>query len=342
MRTELQIGNALGAGHFGTVYAAVDRVHGDVAVKKLKNPGGLIGADWAAMKQRLLKEAQLLKAAQHPHVVGVINLVEDEAEDALLLVMDLCHGGSLQASFDAGPMTLARVRDAATEVALGLQALHAREMIHRDIKPANILLDGAGRARLGDFGLVTDHLVLGYASQVGYADHIAYEVWRGSGTSVKSDIWALGMTLYRLLHGADWYATMPDPRDLIKQGGFADGLKWLPHVPKRWRKVLKTMMHDDPTQRYQSATQVIDALAGLPVQPDWKCAWTPDETVWHAVEAGRELHVKWSTKARENWWAAESRPLAKGNKRTLAHSDGVCSRANAESGLKRFFNARSG
>ena len=90
-------------------------------------------------------------------------------------------------------MIFPAVRKAGTEVLMGLAALHARQMLHRDIKPGNILIDTAGVALIGDFGLVTDDLLLGYGSQAGYGDHIAYEVWQGKGTSAKSDIWALGI-----------------------------------------------------------------------------------------------------------------------------------------------------
>ena len=85
--------------------------------------------------------------------------------------------------------------------------------------------------------------MFGYASHAGYSDHLAYELWHGVGTSVRSDIWALGMTLYRLIYGADWYARAVKPRFIIKEGGFADKLTWLPHVPKRWRTVIRKMLH---------------------------------------------------------------------------------------------------
>jgi serine/threonine protein kinase len=83
-------------------------------------------------------------------------------------------------------MALPGVKRTAKQVLHGLGALHHRGMIHRDIKPANILIDAQGVAQLGDFGLVTDDLVLGYGSQAGYSDHIAYEVWHGAGTSAKT------------------------------------------------------------------------------------------------------------------------------------------------------------
>jgi serine/threonine-protein kinase len=255
-KSNLQLGVRIGGGFFGDVHAGQDEVHGNVAVKVLRQQRGESAADWQNRKDGLLREAQYLSQAQHANVVRVHGLLESETDDSILMVMAHCAGGSLQAPFDAGPMILSEVRRVSTDVCLGLSALHARGMIHRDIKPGNILLTADNVAQLGDFGLVTDNLLLGYGSQAGYSDHIAIEVWNGSGTSVKSDIWALGMTIYRLLHGCQWYSELPaDPRDVIREGGFAASLPWLPHIPGRWRRTVRKMMHDSTDHRYQSAAR---------------------------------------------------------------------------------------
>lgn len=223
--------------------------------------------------------------ATHDHVVRVYHVDEAEDGQSVVICMAYCPGGSLQGPYETGPLTIANVRKLATDVLLGLQTLHLRDMIHRDIKPANILIDGRGNALLGDFGLVTDELILGYAAQADYiyTDHVAYEVWNAVGTSVKSDIWALGATLYRLLHGKQWYDEAPRPEDLIAHGGYADGLRWLPHVPKRWRRVIRQMMEDDTTKRYQSAEQALSAVASLPVAPVWHAELHPDKVRWTQV-----------------------------------------------------------
>ena len=231
----LTIGTKLGNGHFGEVFEGQDPAHGKVAVKILRREGYHDDASWPAYKASYLAEAQYLSKATHRNVVQVHHVVEAPDGDSVVICMAFCPRGSLQTSFENGPMTLAGVRKVGTEVLMGLGALHARGMIHRDIKPANILLDGQAVAEISDFGHVTDDLVVGYASQAGYADHIAYEVWNGGGTSAKSDIWAVGMTLYRLLHGKLWYEELPYPRDVIQHGGFANKLRWLPH--ELWGKL---------------------------------------------------------------------------------------------------------
>jgi len=338
-KSNLQLGRRIGGGHFGDVHIAKDDVHGEVAVKILKQRPGESAADWQARKQTLLQEGQHLSQAAHWNVVRVYNLLESNTDDAILLVMSYCTGGSLQPAFESGPMVLSEVRRLSTDVCMGLNALHARGMLHRDIKPGNILLTAENVAQLGDFGLVTDNLILGYGSQAGYADHVAIEVWNGSGTSIKSDIWALGMTIYRLLHGAQWYSTLPDPRHAIPRGGFAKSLPWLPHVPDRWRRAVRKMMHDDPQHRYQCANQVMGSLAQLPILPQWSCTVTAPEVRWTRTTKNRRMNVVWtrhSSNAHE--WTAWSEPLGVGRNRTLGGSNGTITRAEVEKQLKQFFD----
>lgn len=334
----LQVGAKLGSGHFGIVFLGKDGVHGDVAVKVLARKPTHSDADWQEYKTGFLAEAQNLSKATHRNVVQVYHIEELPDGNSIRFCMAFCPGGSLQSAFEAGPMTLLAVRKAGTEVLMGLAALHARNMLHRDIKPGNILIDGAGVAQIGDFGLVTDNLLLGYASQAGYADHIAHEVWHGKGTSAKSDIWAFGMTLYRLLHGKAWYEKSVEPKAIIKHGGFADSLQWLPHVPKSWRRTIRKMMNDDSALRYQTAGQTLEGLSRLPVVPTWSVNVATDLVRWEQITKARRIVVEWTRHSpRKHEWTAWSEPLGKGRKMTLGGSTGVVGSRQALKELEAYF-----
>jgi serine/threonine-protein kinase len=333
----LKLGKKLGAGAFGTVYLGQDEAHGEVAVKKLERDGSWPDTEWDAWRAAFLAEAQNLSKANHDHVVKVHYIVTAEDGDTVYICMAHCSGGSLQIAFEDGPLALPDVRRVGTDVLLGLAALHARGMLHRDIKPANILRTGK-KNLIGDFGLVTDNIVFGYASDAGYYDHLAFEIWHGKGTSERSDIWALGATLYRLLHGEVWYDEAPDPKNLIAGGGFADGLKWLPHVPKRWRRVIRQMMEDDSKKRYQSANQALTAVSTLPIAPAWETTVEPDKVRWELVVGNRRRVAEWKRLPRANEWTAWSEPLGKGIKKTLDGSGGVVPAKTAITQLEKFLS----
>jgi serine/threonine protein kinase len=334
----LKLGPELGRGAFGVVLRGDDPAHGPVAVKILSRDACLSDDAWPAYKASYLAEAQKLARASHKNVVQVHHVVEASDGNSVLICMAFCPGGSLASLYQKGPMSLLNVRKIGTEVLMGLGTLHARQMIHRDIKPANILLNALGEAQISDFGLVTDDLVFGYASQAGYSDHIAYEVWHGRGTSVKSDVWALGMTLFRLLHGMAWYEASPEPKDVVKLGSFADTLRWLPHVPKQWRRVIRKMLNDDTAIRYQNAAASLAALAGVPVAPDWEIAVSDELVRWSRTKGTRQIVVEWHRRsARKQEWAAVSHPLTEGRKLQLSGSGGIVSGGEALRGLERFF-----
>lgn len=337
-KSGLELGEHLGAGHFGEVYLGEDQVHGQVAVKVLSRKPEDSDDDWKEYKAGFLTEAQNLSKATHQNVVQVYHIVESEDGDSVWLCMAYCPGGSLQSAFEEGPLNVKHVRKIGTDVLLGLKALHSKGMLHRDIKPGNILIDGNGRARLGDFGLVTDEIILGYASRAGYTDHLAYEVWHGQGTSVKSDVWALGMTLYRLLHGEVWYEENPEPRRVIRDGGFSDTLKWLPHIPKKWRRVIRKMLHDDTAARYQNADQVLQSFAELPTTPLWECTVAPKKITWQRIKNNRRIIVEWDRhSARRHEWRAWSEPIGHGRHRALGGSNGVIGYRDALKSLNAFF-----
>ena len=338
LQSNLRVGVSIGSGHFGDVHIGHDDVHGEVAVKILRQRPSEPDPDWRARKANLLTEGQRLSQATHRNVVQVYQLLEAPTDDAVLLVMEYCTGGSLQSEFEHGPMQLDELRRHSTDIALGLQALHLRGMLHRDIKPGNLLIDRQGVTKLGDFGLVTNNLILGYGSAAGYLDHLAPEVHAGSPTSARTDIWALGMTIYRLLHGSAWYTKSPPPRLSIPAGGFATHLPWLPHIPDPWRRFIRKCLNDKPASRYQNATEVANALATLPTGPGWLCSVTTSAVSWARRTATRQVEVLWTEHSpRRHEWRAWSEPLGMGKSRALGGSQGTVGFADLRRQLGVFF-----
>lgn len=338
--SDLTIGRRLDGGAFGEVFEATDSVQGRVAVKTLRRQPGESDAAWTQRKTDLVGEGQRLKDAEHLNVVRVLQILDEPSADAVHLVLEYCDGGSLQGNFETGPMSLPQLRDALVDAALGIDAVHARGMLHRDVKPANLLRGRDNRIKVSDFGLVTNDLILGYAAGVGYWDHLAPEVYHTVLTSVRTDVWAFGMTAYRLLHGETFYNQLPSPRLLVPAGGFALGLPWLPHIPDRWRRFIRKCLSDDPHRRFASMAEVHRGLMGLPISPDWTCIYAPAEVRWERVINGRRIEVVWERLSPlRHQWRATSHPLAAGRSVARGGSHGIISPRKAIRQLDEFFAA---
>lgn len=339
LSSNLTLGSKVGSGFFGDVFEGDDPIHGKVAVKIFEKMPSETPLEWSSRKQDLLQEGQRLKTAEHENVVRVFQILENKADDKVLLIMEYCNGGCVQDSYEQGPLPLDTLRGVLTDTALGLQAIHLRGMIHRDIKPSNILIHN-GRAKLADFGLVTDDIVYGYASAAGYHDHLAKEVYDTRLTSIRSDIWALGMTTYRLLHGHAFYRSLPSPHNLVPLGNFAHKLLWLPHVPDRWRRFVRRAMHDDPSRRFQDVGQILKSLENLPITPSWQCSYSADRTLWWFEQKNRRIEVEWNVHSpRKHSWTATSLPLLEGRKKRLGGSDQMVGKTRVRRELEQFFKS---
>jgi eukaryotic-like serine/threonine-protein kinase len=305
----LKLGRKVGEGFFGDVHEGIDNVHGKVAVKVLRPLPRENPTEWALRKETLLAEAQNLKAAEHENVVRVHALVRADADDRLHMVAEFCDDGSLQAEYEQAPMLLSNVKSVLTDVCRGLECIHARGMVHRDVKPGNILRSKK-RFKVGDFGLVSNSLIFGYASAAGYSDHLAPEVHQDDLTSAQSDVWALGMTIYRLLHGHPFYQahfTGIDIPESIKNGRFASCLPWLPHIPNAWRKFIRKAMHDDTAQRFKTGFAMCQAGASLSIEPGWECDYTPKKAHWKRKKGNRQIEVTREVLSpRKHLWSAIS------------------------------------
>jgi eukaryotic-like serine/threonine-protein kinase len=195
----------LGEGGTARVYKALDVRSGKhVAVKVIEGPGAKT-ATWA---QRLLREVDLLKSIRHPNVVEVLDGGRRD-DGSPFLVMEYLEGetlGQLMRRRPDLPIELALV--VAAEIASGLAASHSRGVIHRDVKPDNIFLveDGASvrRAKVFDFGFARLQGGEGLTAKgfiVGTPEYMAPEQTLHDPTGHRTDIYGLGVVLYRMITG---------------------------------------------------------------------------------------------------------------------------------------------
>jgi eukaryotic-like serine/threonine-protein kinase len=335
--TGLTLKHEIGSGQFGKVWLGEDPTQGVVAVKIPHQYAGEPDAAWLRRRDHLVTEGENLRKAKHQNVVEVYYSIRSSSGEPHL-VMQHCNGGCLSRRYQDGPIPLDEVKNIATCVTLGLGAIHARGLLHRDLKPSNIMEDGSVY-KIGDFGLVTDEIIHGYAAKAGYNDHLAPEVHQYGVTSAKTDIWALGMTLYRLMHGHGWYSGFPQPRTTVPAGNFARNLQWLSHIPDDWRRFIRKMLHDDSAQRYQTTEQVLTALARLSTQFAWRCTFDPLKTTWVLPRGSRNVRVELTSVDGKSWrWRAWTEPaIGSGRRYGRGGSDGPLKWPAAQAELQAFF-----
>jgi serine/threonine-protein kinase len=200
---DFEMGEVLGRGAMGEVYAAKTPGNNPVAVKILA-PHLL--RDQAA-RDRFLRESEIVSAINSPHVVKVLTVAP---KDALVpyIAMERLEGTDLgQILKKRSSLPLAEIEEIVTQVAAGLDAAHKAGVIHRDLKPSNIFATGEGSSRIWkllDFGASKWHDGEGTLTRdnvVGTPGYMAPEQALGRTVDQRSDVYAFGVIIYRLLTG---------------------------------------------------------------------------------------------------------------------------------------------
>jgi serine/threonine protein kinase len=199
-----RVQSLLGEGGMGRVYRAVGPDGEIVALKLVK--AQLARDD--VFRRRFEREAGAAARVAHPNVVPVVD--RGEHEGVPYMAQKFITGGSLENKIrERGSLSLREAVDLCTQVADGLDALHAVGLIHRDVKPGNILLDDDGHAYITDFGLMKDReaSVLTRPGQaLGSMDYMAPEQIRGEEVTAQSDVYALGCVMIECLTGKPPFA----------------------------------------------------------------------------------------------------------------------------------------
>jgi formylglycine-generating enzyme required for sulfatase activity/dienelactone hydrolase/predicted Ser/Thr protein kinase len=205
-----RITGKLGEGGMGEVFLAEDTLlDRKVAVKVL----AVSLRDDHIARKRLLQEARLAAALDHPYICSIHELLD--IGDTSCIVMEYVEGQTLSERLAGGPIRQQDALQVAMEVAEALEKAHQKNVIHRDLKPANIMLTPEGHAKVMDFGLAKQGPQAGDLSQeatrsrlteagitVGTLAYMSPEQIRGDVLTPQSDLFSFGVVLYEMLTGA--------------------------------------------------------------------------------------------------------------------------------------------
>ena len=190
-----QVGEPIGAGGMGVVYAARDpKLDRPIAIKILRTA---IFRGLPEARALVLREARAMAKLAHPNVLAVHDV--GELGDTLFVAMELVEGGTLAAWLRERPRPWTEVLDAFLAAARGLEAAHAAGLVHRDFKPDNVLVGQDGRVRVTDFGLALPSSAREPAS--GSPPYMAPEQRRGEPADARADVYSFCVALHEGLAG---------------------------------------------------------------------------------------------------------------------------------------------
>jgi Tol biopolymer transport system component len=267
-----EILDKLGEGGMGQVWRARDaRLSRSVAIKVL--PAEMAGDP--ARRQRFEQEARALGALNHPNIVAIYDVGQNDGR--AYLVSELVVGESLREVVERGPMPPRKVVELGTQMAEALSAAHALGIIHRDLKPENVMIARDGRVKVLDFGLAkqnvpaaagenTATMLLSQAGVVlGTVGYMSPEQVRGEPVDARSDIFSLGCVLYEMAAGARAFdgKSAADVMSAILKEEPPEMPASTAALPAALDAIIRRCLEKDPAQRFQSAADLAFALRSV-------------------------------------------------------------------------------
>ncbi len=261
-----EIVKELGRGATSTVYLALDPFNQQQVALKVFNLNNLRDADRAkAYRKLLLTEASLAGKLSHPHIVKIHDAVMEG--DVNYVVMEYFEGETLEKYGEVDHlMNLGRIAEIIYKCSKALEYAQYQGVTHRDIKPANILIRGESDIKISDFGAaVIENQQSTQVSGVGSPAYMSPEQIKEHPLTHQTDIYSLGVTMYRLLTGklpfdaANSYSMIyqimnidPPPPSTFR-----------PEIPREMDDIVLRAMNKDLEQRYQTWDEFARDLVAL-------------------------------------------------------------------------------
>lgn len=261
----------LGVGGMGTVYQAVHQELGRVVALKVLEPSS---ARSEGVLRRFKDEARAAAMPQHENIVVLYE--HGEADGFHYLALEFVKGKDLLYYIDQrGQLSNSFSLQVIKQAARALEHAHKHNFVHRDIKPSNFLVTKDKQVKLTDMGLarqledIEEDRVTRDGTTVGTVDYMAPEQAKSShDADIRSDIYALGCTWYHLLTGEVPYPGGTALERLYKHVNdpIPDVRDKNPKVPDATAEVILKMMAKDPAERFQTPTELLEALEALPTR----------------------------------------------------------------------------
>ena len=259
-----RITSRIGHGGMAEVYEASDIINRKIVALKLiredvmKNPINM---------RRFENEATIAASLNHQNIVKVFN--HGMVDGRPYIVNEYIKGQTLKDTLDfRSPLPISEAIDIMLQLTSALAYAHSKGIIHRDIKPNNIYYMPDGTIKLGDFGIAQANGLTDESNSneiVGSVHYLAPEISKGKPASIKSDIYAMGVTFFELITGH-----IPFDKDTpvnvaiahVKEK-FPSPKKFVPDCPNEIVKIILKATSKNPNDRYKSSQDFYDELLEL-------------------------------------------------------------------------------
>ena len=255
--------------------------------------------------QKVLTEAQVQVQFENDNIVKVYDVDKYESDKNLYIyiAMEYMSNGTLGSFMKTHFISVKNSIDLFIKILFALEYMHGQGYLHRDIKPDNILLDENYNPKLSDFGL-SNTIEECLKSGQGYTFHIAPECFRNFKNTIQTDIYAAGVTLYRIINNfANWDEVLCCNKitysDLAK-GNLIKKIGFKPWISKKVIRIINKATNKDPNKRYKSITEFKNALSKLNIIYDWTPAKNSLE--WNGVGAKYTYKIEITNRPRLKKW----------------------------------------
>jgi len=234
---------------------------------------------------RFLREARLAASLRHRNIASVLHL--GRTGSSYFYAMEFVEGETLESLITrSGPLEAKLALEITTHIAAGLAAVHKQKIVHRDIKPANIMigLEGAnvGTVKIIDLGLAktmeksqSETSITVAGSFAGTPEFASPEQFTGLSVDIRSDLYSLGATLWKMLTGKPPFRGTPI-EVMYQHQQVPLPLEELSDVPQPAVILLEVLMQKDPVRRFQTPTELLKALPTIKGAIVASCPITPE------------------------------------------------------------------
>ncbi len=255
----------LGKGAMGVVYLGKDpKINRVVAIKTMALSDEFEESDLEEVKSRFFREAESAGRLNHPNIVTIFDAGEEH--DLAYIAMEFLKGGDMDPyTKPESLLPMTTVLDLMAQAANALSYAHENNVVHRDIKPANIMYDpDHNELKITDFGVarITDANKTRTGVVLGTPSYMSPEQVTGDKVDGRSDLFSLGIVLYKLLTGelpfkADSITTM---MYMIASEKHADIAELQADIPPCVKQIIDKALKKDKFKRYQHGTEMASDL----------------------------------------------------------------------------------